>query len=54
MVALLAFFGFCNIYMLRVNLSVAVVAMTSNRTRTLPDGTQITVMYKAKILSNFL
>jgi len=38
-VALLAFFGFCNIYMLRVNLSVAVVAMTSNRTHTYPNGT---------------
>ena len=29
MVACLAFLGFCNIYMLRVNLSVAIVAMTS-------------------------
>jgi len=38
-VALLAFFGFCNIYMLRVNLSVAVVAMTSNQTHTYPNGT---------------
>jgi len=38
-VALLAFFGFCNIYMLRVNLSVAVVAMTTNKTHHLPDGT---------------
>jgi len=38
-VALLAFFGFCNIYMLRVNLSVAVVAMTTNKTHRLPNGT---------------
>jgi ACS family sodium-dependent inorganic phosphate cotransporter len=38
MVALLAFFGFCVIYMLRVNLSVAVVAMTANKTHTLEDG----------------
>lgn len=31
-VASLAFLGFCVIYMLRVNLSVAIVAMTANRT----------------------
>ena len=31
-VASLAFCGFCVIYMLRVNLSVAIVAMTANRT----------------------
>ncbi|XP_069671569.1 vesicular glutamate transporter 2-like isoform X2 [Periplaneta americana] len=29
-VAIMAFFGFCNVYALRVNLSVAIVAMTSN------------------------
>ena len=38
MVAGLAFFGFCIIYMLRVNLSVAIVAMTANRTHTEEDG----------------
>jgi hypothetical protein len=32
-VASLAFLGFCVIYMLRVNLSVAIVAMTANRDR---------------------
>jgi hypothetical protein len=32
-VACLAFLGFCVIYMLRVNLSVAIVAMTANRCR---------------------
>ena len=37
-VAVLAFFGFCVIYMLRVNLSVAIVAMTQNRTHTEDDG----------------
>ena len=39
MVACMAFFGFCVIYMLRVNLSVAIVAMTQNRTHTADDGT---------------
>ncbi|XP_023344721.1 vesicular glutamate transporter 1 [Eurytemora carolleeae] len=38
-VAMLAFLGFCNIYMLRVNLSVAVVAMTTNKTHVYPNGT---------------
>jgi len=37
-VAVLAFFGFFNIYSLRVNLSIAIVAMTGNRT-TSPDET---------------
>lgn len=39
-VTLLAFFGFLNTYMHRVNLSVAIVAMTSNRTLTAPNGTE--------------
>lgn len=39
-VALLSFFGFANIYALRVNLSVAIVAMTSNQTIIDPDGTE--------------
>ena len=39
----LAFFGFCIIYMLRVNLSVAIVAMTANKTHILENGTTITV-----------
>ncbi|WAR04254.1 VGLU2-like protein [Mya arenaria] len=32
-VGIMAFFGFCNIYALRVNLSVAIVAMTENQTK---------------------
>lgn len=38
-VALLAFFGFFNIYSLRVNLSIAIVAMTEKKSITLPNGT---------------
>lgn len=37
-VGLLAFFGFFTSYILRVNLSVAIVAMTSNNTKTDEDG----------------
>ncbi|XP_014251192.1 vesicular glutamate transporter 2 isoform X6 [Cimex lectularius] len=40
-VALLAFFGFFNIYSLRVNLSVAIVAMTSPYNVTLENGTTV-------------
>ncbi len=43
MVAGLAFFGFCVIYMLRVNLSVAIVAMTANKTIYLENGKNTTV-----------
>ena len=44
-VASLAFLGFCVIYMLRVNLSVAIVAMTANRTHEPGDGSgQIAVV----------
>ena len=43
LIASLAFFGFCIIYMLRVNLSVAIVAMTANKTHLLENGTTITV-----------
>jgi ACS family sodium-dependent inorganic phosphate cotransporter len=42
-VAFLAFFGFCVIFMLRVNLSVAIVAMTTNKTVTYDNGTVINV-----------
>lgn len=38
-VVVLAFFGFFNVYSLRVNLSVAIVAMTENRTVTYANGT---------------
>ncbi|KAF4524837.1 hypothetical protein B566_EDAN014320 [Ephemera danica] len=39
-VAVLAFLGFCNVYALRVNLSVAIVAMTSNHTQVI-NGTAV-------------
>lgn len=35
----MAFFGFFNVYSLRVNLSVAIVAMTEERPVTYPNGT---------------
>lgn len=38
LIVLLAFFGFFNVYALRVNLSVAIVAMTENRTVEHSDG----------------
>ncbi|XP_018336577.1 sialin isoform X2 [Agrilus planipennis] len=41
LVACLAFLGFCNIYTLRVNLSIAVVAMTENKSVILENGTTI-------------
>lgn len=43
MVAVLAFFGFFSVYALRVNLSVAIVAMTNRRNFTLENGTVIRV-----------
>jgi MFS transporter, ACS family, solute carrier family 17 (sodium-dependent inorganic phosphate cotransporter), other len=39
LLVLLAFFGFVNIYTLRINLSVGIVAMTENRTVEHQDGT---------------
>lgn len=39
-VVVLAFFGFFNVYSLRVNLSVAIVAMTENRTVDYGNGTK--------------
>lgn len=38
-VVMMAFFGFFNVYSLRVNLSVGIVAMTENRTVVYPNGT---------------
>lgn len=38
-VVLMAFFGFFNVYTLRVNLSVGIVAMTENRTIYYSNGT---------------
>ncbi|XP_030764123.1 sialin-like [Sitophilus oryzae] len=42
-VATLAFFGFFNVYSLRVNLSIAIVAMTQDRYETLENGTKISL-----------
>ncbi|XP_066138412.1 sialin [Euwallacea fornicatus] len=42
-VATLAFFGFFNIYCLRVNLSIAIVAMTQDRFETLENGTKVSL-----------
>ncbi|KAL1494699.1 hypothetical protein ABEB36_010257 [Hypothenemus hampei] len=42
-VACLAFFGFFNVYALRVNLSIAIVAMTQERFEVLENGTKITL-----------
>jgi len=44
-VVLMAFFGFFNVYSLRVNLSVAIVAMTEMRDVTLANGTVIQEQY---------
>ncbi|XP_014258795.1 sialin-like [Cimex lectularius] len=41
LVALLSFFGFANIYAMRVNLSVAIVVMKDKRISYLPNGTKI-------------
>ena len=38
--AILSFFGFFNVYCLRVDLSVALVAMTNNHTRVHSDGSE--------------
>lgn len=60
LVVLLAFFGFFNVYALRVNLSVAIVAMTENRTIQHEDGEDTYEQYfdwdskqKGLILSSF-
>lgn len=45
LVVFLAFLGFVNLYTMRVNLSVAIVAMTENRTSLLPDGTEVVHQY---------
>lgn len=42
-VAVLAFWGFFNTYALRVNLSIAIVAMTELKNVTLPNGTTVLV-----------
>lgn len=59
-VVLMAFLGLFNVYALRVNLSVAIVAMTENRTVQHADGTVTYEQYfdwdskqKGYILSSF-
>ncbi|KAF7267420.1 hypothetical protein GWI33_019354 [Rhynchophorus ferrugineus] len=42
-VATMAFFGFFNVYSLRVNLSIAIVAMTQDRYAVLENGTKISL-----------
>ena len=57
LLAILSFLGFLNVYALRVNLSVALVAMVSNRTVTdLNDNITITVsmMMAITLLLNLL
>lgn len=56
----MAFLGFFNVYALRVNLSVAIVAMTENRTIELPNGEfayeqyfNWTSLQKGLVLSSF-
>jgi hypothetical protein len=51
-VAFLAFLGFFNVYALRVNLSVAIVAMTAIRNTTLSNGTTIIVSWHIQIQHN--
>ncbi|XP_026470914.1 sialin-like [Ctenocephalides felis] len=43
LLSILAFFGFFNAYALRVNLSIAVVAMTNNDTKILENGTIVNI-----------
>lgn len=52
-VALMAFLGFCNVYALRVDLSVAVIDMIKNHTIRFANGTVIEVGgVKLKLLLN--
>jgi MFS transporter, ACS family, solute carrier family 17 (sodium-dependent inorganic phosphate cotransporter), other len=59
-VVLMAFFGLFNVYALRINLSVAIVAMTDNRTIDHDNGTRTYEQYfpwdskqKGYVLSSF-
>ena len=45
LVVLMGFLGFTNVYTLRINLSVAIVAMTEIRTITYENGTTSTEQY---------
>lgn len=46
----MAFFGFFNAYTLRGNLSIAIVAMTSDRYDTLTNGTVVNVVSKNVVI----
>lgn len=43
--AVMTFFGFLVFYVFRVNLSIAIVAMTANRTNTHENGTEYYVRF---------
>ena len=44
LIAFLGFFGFLHVYLLRVNMSFAIVAMTSNNSRIDSNGTTYYVL----------
>lgn len=50
----LVFLGYFNIYSLRTNLSIAIVAMVQDRYATLENGTEINLVSILRILQNFL
>ena len=45
LIAFLGFFGFLHVYLLRVNMSFAIVAMTSNNSRIDSNGTTYYVLH---------
>lgn len=53
LIAVLAFFGFANVYALRVNLSVAIVVMTSNYTVNSPHGSVVVVSITIYLTGDF-
>lgn len=53
LIALLSFFGFFNVYCLRVDLSIALVAMTNNHTRVSLEGKQWMVSMIILFFINF-
>lgn len=54
LIAVLAFFGFANVYALRVNLSVAIVVMTSNYTVNSPHGPVVVVSPTTHLTGGFM
>ncbi len=51
-IAILAFVGFFYVYVLRVNMSIAIVAMTANTTVQDSNGTFTYVKLNCKFISN--